>query len=607
MKAKLLFVVLISLLLSLTQSVKADTIPYQVPGNAQICQNPLAYDTFVFYKPIGFGSTVWYIDGTLVGSGDSIVFTPSAPGNYSIFSTWNSNVVPFMLSIYSAPPAHTSFVVLNGGSANVTNDTLWMCDDTMRVVSNASGSQMTSWHWGNTAGLYSVDAPLYITTPGTYFYYMENPCGITIDTFEVIQLPTSAPVWTDIAFCNQPVNMTLDAGAGWSYLWSTGATTQTIDVSSVGTYMVSLTNHCVSSTSASIDITQETYPVPEIDSIDVQCNGVQYTIALNGSYSYDTYMWNTGETTPTITVATPGGNYSVTVTKGGCAEIVTADVYYYSDPLSPGVCVATFDPDSGINKVVGQSPADITGISEYVLAVLQGGGWVELDTIPSLGVASGSELVFYDHINDPNQQSRTYTVFARHGVCDNLSPLSDWHKTLRVGIFQDVVSQDYVLQIMENYNTLSGFVFTSATVWEDSLNDGNLVAIGTLESGNTTFTIPNPVVGAAYYVSIDLPWNCGGTLIKTAPVAFSNKKVFGTTGIDGYVSSSLNVYPNPSDGVFYLDDLVSKIEVFDYSGRLLMVFENTSTIDLSAFDSGVYNARISNEQGSTNKSLMVVR
>ncbi|KAF5030674.1 hypothetical protein DSECCO2_635740 [anaerobic digester metagenome] len=71
MKTRILFVLLISLLLGLTQSVKADTITYQVPGTAQVCQDPLAYDTFVFHKPIGFGSTVWYIGGTLIGSGDS--------------------------------------------------------------------------------------------------------------------------------------------------------------------------------------------------------------------------------------------------------------------------------------------------------------------------------------------------------------------------------------------------------------------------------------------------------------------------------------------------------------------------------------------------------
>lgn len=596
MKTKLLFVVLISLLLSWTQSVKADTIYVQLPAGTQnSCQNPSNFDTFIFYKPLGFGSTMWNVNGVNYGSGDSLVFVPTAVGMYAIGASWNGNVEGAGLQLFSAPPAHTSFVVLDGGSVNMTNDTLWMCDDTMRVVSNASGSQMTSWHWGNTAGLYSVDAPLYITTPGTYFYYMENPCGITIDTFEVIQLPTSAPAWTDIAFCNQPVNMTLDAGAGWSYLWSTGATTQTIGVSSVGSYTVDLSNACVSSASASIAVTQEFYPQPAFDTIPILCNNLQQIINPNDTFVYDTYLWSTGETTPTITVTAPSAPYWVTVTKGGCSAYASTTIYFYPDPEAPVQCVSTFDPLSGKNATVIEADADESELIGYVLCYKQGSSWIPLDTIDTGAMPS---YTLYDDLHDPNQQSFTYAAFALHS-CGNLSPLGDWHKTIRIAIFQDVISSDYVLQIMDDYETMGGYTPDSYTIWIDSLNDGSLSEIGILNGGNSSFTISAPVNGAAYYASVNLPWTCNTT--KSANVSFSNKRVFSTSSVSENTMQTLTIFPNPATNQISISGIETggMLRLYDLSGKLLLERENRdNTLELVGIAAGSYVLEVRASAGS---------
>src|SRR5574344_1205027 len=148
-KAKnFLFIVLISLL-GFSQ-VKADTIYYQLPGNGQLCQDPMDFDTFVFHKPNGFGTPVWY-----------------------------SISEQYMLSIYTAPPSHATFELpLGGGQINSANDTVWSCSNTIFVGTPVDGNEATSWYWGNTTGFYSVDAPVTITTSGTYFYHRTNPCGI---------------------------------------------------------------------------------------------------------------------------------------------------------------------------------------------------------------------------------------------------------------------------------------------------------------------------------------------------------------------------------------------------------------------------------------------
>jgi hypothetical protein len=258
-------------------------------------------------------------------------------------------------------------------------------------------------------------------------------------------------------------------------------------------------------------------------------------------------------------------------------------------------CVSTFDPVTGTNMTVTEVHPE-PEVVDYILAYQQGVSWIGVDTVAATGLFS---CTLYDDTNDPNQQSYTYTVFARHS-CGHLSPVLDWHKTIRIGIFQDVISGDYILQILDDYETLSGYVPSSYTIWIDSLNNGNFTPIGILNGGNTSFTITSPVNGAAYYASVNLPWNCGGT--KSFPEAFSNKRLFNVTEIANVsMSSSISLYPNPSTGIFSLKgENISLVEVKDMRGNVILVTTEIQNIDLSAYSSGMYIVTVITEQGSTN-------
>jgi len=107
----------------------------------------------------------------------------------------------------------------------------------------------------------------------------------------------------------------LDAGPGRnSYLWSTGETTQTITVTSTGTYSVTVDDHgCM--LSDEVVISYYTEPVPNLGPDRAICPAQQQTITLSPAGTYVSYLWSTGETTPVINVNTPG-SYSVTVTDG---------------------------------------------------------------------------------------------------------------------------------------------------------------------------------------------------------------------------------------------------------------------------------------------------
>ena len=87
----------------------------------------------------------------------------------------------------------------------------------------------------------------------------------------------------------------LDAGAGYTaYEWSTGATTQTIQVTNGDVYgvLVTAANGCFGS-----DIVEVTVnPVPNVNLGDNQtiCEGE--TAPLNAGTGFSSYAWNTGAT-----------------------------------------------------------------------------------------------------------------------------------------------------------------------------------------------------------------------------------------------------------------------------------------------------------------------
>ena len=61
---------------------------------------------------------------------------------------------------------------------------------------------------------------------------------------------------------------------------------------------------------------------------------------------------------------------------------------------------------------------------------------------------------------------------------------------------------------------------------------------------------------------------------------------------DVYAFAELNIYPNPSSGMFRLklnnDQLNNQVQVFDLSGKLVLAESNATELDLSSFNDGMY-------------------
>ncbi|OQB62650.1 MAG: Ser-Thr-rich glycosyl-phosphatidyl-inositol-anchored membrane family protein [Bacteroidetes bacterium ADurb.Bin141] len=176
----------------------------------------------------------------------------------------------------------------------------------------------------------------------------DNGSNITISTN-----PTPYISGT-LSFC-QGSSTTLNAGSGYSsYLWSTGANTQTLNISTAGTFTVTVTNANGCSGSASATTTVNSNPTPSISGTLSFCQGS--STILNAGSGYSSYLWSTGANTQTINVNT-AGTFTVTVTNAnGCSGSASATTSVNALPvasITPSGTVTTCNTSQLLSATTG--------------------------------------------------------------------------------------------------------------------------------------------------------------------------------------------------------------------------------------------------------------
>lgn len=181
--------------------------------------------------------------------------------------------------------------------------------------------------------------------------------------------------------------VTLDAGnqSGWTYLWNTGETTQTIDVTNASTttetFIVHVTNAELCFASDSIKVTWENYPVVTFseDTVSV-CSGSNYTLEPTTSGTNLSYLWSTGETTPTITHTSDGTQsilYIVSVTNpAGCQRTDSLFIQDFPEVLLD-LGPDTTECNLGVVSLNAEDPGNANPITY---------NWSNAATTPSINV-----------------------------------------------------------------------------------------------------------------------------------------------------------------------------------------------------------------------------
>ncbi|HEX9983866.1 MAG TPA: hypothetical protein VGF69_11425, partial [Thermoanaerobaculia bacterium] len=287
-----------------------------ITGTTSIC----AGTTTTLTAPGGTGYSYLWSNGA---TSQSIVV---GAGNYSVTVTANGCSTQSAVTTVTEKPLP---------SATITGTTS-ICAGTTTTLTAPGGTGYTYlWSTGATSQSISVGAGNYSVT------VTANGCSTqsAVTTVTEKPLPNAAITGTTSICAGTTTVLSASTGAGYSYVWSTGATSPTITVGA-GSYYVDVTLNGCTRRSATTTVTTKPLPTATISGTTTVCPGSTTTLTASSGAGY-TYLWSTGATTPSI--AAGAGSYYVDVTLNGCTvrsstttvtQLVTATITKQPTPSS---------------------------------------------------------------------------------------------------------------------------------------------------------------------------------------------------------------------------------------------------------------------------------
>ncbi|HYV91802.1 MAG TPA: T9SS type A sorting domain-containing protein [Chitinophagales bacterium] len=280
---------------------------------------------------------------------------------------WYSKTTKFSMTtgtsgVYVSPPATcnisisaTQVNVLCHGNANGSIDvTATGVQGTVTYLWNNGAT--TQDRTGLAAGTYTVTATDAGNCTATLSTTITEPSSSVSVSMSKTDVSTSGG--SDGTATANPSGGT----PGYTFQWSTGATTQTITGRTVGTYTVTVTDShgCTSSNNITINQSNCSLSLSQTHN-DVSCyggNNGSITITKSGAQGTVSYVWNDGATTQNRS-GLSAGIYTVTGTdQGGCsASINTITI---QQPSAVTVSISKVDV-SHIGKDEGVATATASG------------------------------------------------------------------------------------------------------------------------------------------------------------------------------------------------------------------------------------------------------
>ncbi|NOT51095.1 MAG: S8 family serine peptidase [Chitinophagaceae bacterium] len=532
---------------------------------------------------------------------------------------------------------------LTGGNQSVT-----VCPGgivpTLTATASVPPGHTVVWYNAPTGG--SVVASPTLSVAGTVTYYAASRDNTTLCesatrtpvTLTITQVPAaSISAGGPVSFC-QGGNVVLTANTGGSYLWSNGATSQSITVSAAGSYSVTVTTGSCVSTSPVTTVTVNPVPTANITAggATTFCQGLSVVLTASAGSSW---LWSNGATTQAITVTT-SGNYTVTVTNAAGCSAVSAVTSVTVNPNPPAVVTAggpltfcqggsvTLTANAGTSYLWsnGATSQAITvsavGTHNLSVAVTQASGCVSnslvttvtVNPTPAANITAGGATTFCQGgsvvltasagnswlwSNGTTTQAATITTSGSYtvvvtgtGGCTNTSAPA-----------VVTVSPNPVVNITASpYNSL--FPGLKTTLTANVTPPGTYTYAwfknGTLITGATSNTIANVTMADVGSYTVAVANTTGLPCGSTSP-AFVLKDS---------VTTKLFIYPSPNSGEFKVSyytpgtNVKTTLSIYDGKGALVYSKEytinspyQTMDVDLRRFQHGVYQVVLHDASG----------
>lgn len=342
-------------------------------------------------------------------NGTSNLIVETCFNNYQLSNTSSANVsfsssnTPFSSSVWYAADFTTG-----------------VCSNTTAITSSANNrpdiyfdqSVPVTYAWSPSAGLSSASVPNpTITAAGSTNYTLTSSyLGCTSREQVHIEIkPTPVPnLGSDSLVCSVPLTLSPHI-TGSSYLWSNNFVSSSISIYTPGNYWVRVTGANGCAGTDTVKITKGVSPVVTLGPDTGYCQGSSITLYAGNPGS--SYLWNTGATSSSITVSTPG-TYSVMVTHpSSCKKSDVVNVVVNSLPtvgltfVNPEI----FCPTNNGRPLTEGTPSGGTYI----------GSGVTGNTFNASSAGQGTYVILYNYTG-PNGCSNiardTLRVYACVGV-----------------------------------------------------------------------------------------------------------------------------------------------------------------------------------------------
>jgi hypothetical protein len=399
-------------------------------------------------------------------------------------------------------------------------------------------------------------------------------------------------------------SVTLTAAPGQSYLWSTGATAQSITTSQAGSYYVIVTettNGCVD-TSATYTTTVTPLPTPIIVATQLKiCPG--QTVTLSTQTSHTSYLWGGGASGTQDSLVVGAGTFWLTVSDtSGCSgtdTITITELVPYT--TQPEVCIVTNDPVSGFNQVIWERSSKQG--TEYYNVYRD--GIIGYTKIGSRGVNQLSQLT--DNSANPGLQPYKYYVTIVDSCGNEHGSSVTEHSTIHLQ--SNIGTSGEVNLVWTSYSGRTPLYYR---IYRKAASDSVFTTIDSVNLANNSYTDFNPPSGfTKYQIAAVMGSGCNSSNKTGVTTSLSNASTQNTVSLREDVMGVFAISPNPNNGYFRIEvdqrHIGSSYRIIDFLGRIIetgTITKPSQDFDLSDKPKGVYRIQVSNEKAS--KTLNVV-
>jgi hypothetical protein len=522
---------------------------------------------------------------------------------------------PVNINDATGPTIATSLVTnvsCNGGSNGAI---------TLNVTGGAGGYK---YKWSNGATTASISG----LQSGPYLITVTDAGGcVAVSTINITEPAVlAANVVTSAAGCGASTGGAGVAVSGgtspYTYSWNTGATVYNLTNVAAGTYTVTVTDKAGCTLTGLASVENATGPLVTLDSvIDMNCATEtlgQILITASGGTPPYSYLWSNSATTQNVS-GLNAGNYAVTVTDAaGCKGTAGATITT-ALPAGATICMVTVNPKTNYNTLTWDS-INPGKIQEYLI--------YRQTTTPGIynviGHSAGNSGTYVDTLSNAGKRSWWYEI-SELDSCGQSSPISAGILFKTIHLTATANTNGSVSLVWDNFE---GATFQRYIIYRDSVPGVVKDSIASVDT-NTFGYVDHPPFRPNWYYHIGIGGSFGCALVpkmshQAMSINYNASKsntgniTFSTTGIQ-IVSSvnSLNVYPNPTRGVFTMSLDLDKqqnvqVKIYDALGRAIEE-DNYGTqsgkvlkqFDLSAFSKGIYTVQVITGDGVTYRKVVI--